>query len=242
MPPDPIGNRSGSSSVLESPPSPIEDDGGKPDWYDRSSLPGDFMVMICGQTEDDYLRRSPEGRFCEFIDGIVYMPPSVHPSHQFDLQFLSFLVAGYNSRRPVGVLLSGPAPLKLRDGCYLEPDIFVLPVGTKPQILEDGMCHAPVLLVVEVLSPSNRDHDLTTKLALYREANVSEILFVDRPNRVLIVERLEGGRYVTERFEAGPVVSRVLPGFWFDSGWLWAEPEPDLLDCIGLILAGPPGV
>ena len=40
------------------------------DRYDRSSLVGDFMVMIDDQTEEEYLRRCPEGRFCEFIDGV----------------------------------------------------------------------------------------------------------------------------------------------------------------------------
>jgi len=245
MPPDPIGHRSGLSSIIASDHPVIVDDiddEGYCDWYDRSSLRGDFMVMIAGQTEADYLRRAPTGRFCEFIDGIVYMPPSVLPDHQFDLLFLSALVACYNARRPIGVVQAGPAILKLRDGCLLEPDLFVLPLGTKAQIRADGLSHLPALLVVEVLSPSNRSHDLTTKSVLYREAEVAEIWFVDRRDRVLISERLEEGRYVLERFESGPVESRSLPGFWFDAAWLWAEPEPNLLDCLDLILAGPPRV
>ncbi len=239
MPPDPIGHRPGSSLVMESPPIPIEDDGTKPDWYDRSSLPGDFMVMIAGQTEVDYLRRSPDRQFCEFIDGIVYMPPRVKVEHQVNTQFLFFLIAGFNARRQVGFVLTGPVALKLRDGCFLEPDLFVLPLGGETQ-RQDDWAVPPALLVVEVLSPSNRSYDQDKKAALYREASVEEIWFVDNHDRVLISERLEGGRYVTERFEAGPVVSRSLPGFWFDAAWLWAEPEPNLLDCLDLILAGPP--
>ena len=96
------------------------------------------------------------------------------------------------------------------------------------------------MLVVEVLSPSFRDHDQKTKAALYREAQAEEIWFVDRPGRVVIVERREGDHYQTDRINAGPIVSRSLPGFWFDAGWLWAEPEPNLLDCLDQILAGPP--
>ena len=122
----------------------------------------------------------------------------------------------------------------------LEPDLFVLPVGTKAQIREDGFGRPPALLVVEVLSPSNRSHDLETKSALYREANVAEIWFVDRRDQVLIAERREAEGYATNRFKTGPVVSRALPGFWFNADWLWAEPEPNLLDCLDLILAGPP--
>ena len=62
------------------------------EWYDRSSLVGDFMVMIAGQTEEDYLRRAPENRTCEFIDGIVYMPSPAEAWHQFDIQLLLVLL------------------------------------------------------------------------------------------------------------------------------------------------------
>lgn len=239
MPPDPVGSRPGTSVVLELPRPAVETDERAPDWYDRSSLPGDFMVMIAGQTAAEYLRRSPDHRFCEFIDGIVYMPPSVKPEHQFSTQFLLCLISCFHACRPLGVVLTGPVVLKLRDDCLLEPDLFVLPVGGRTQI-EGSYCLLPALLVVEVLSPSNRSYDLNQKAALYREANIPEIWFVDGRDRVVIVERLEAGAYVTERIVEGPVVSRSLPGFWFDAGWLWAEPEPNLLDCLNQVLAGPP--
>ena len=72
-------------------PSTDPDDPTK-DWYDRSSLVGDFMVMIPDQTEEDYLRRCPEGQTCEYIDGIVYTPSPVDAWHQFEVQFLTILV------------------------------------------------------------------------------------------------------------------------------------------------------
>ena len=45
----------------------------KADWYDRSSLKGDFTVMIADQTEEEYLRRRPAGRPSRYMDGIVYL-------------------------------------------------------------------------------------------------------------------------------------------------------------------------
>lgn len=240
MPPDPAGVRPGAPALAEPDESSIPVDDSSPDWYDRSSLPGDFMVMIADQTEAEYLRRAPQKPRCEFIDGIVYMPPSVHPDHQFDFQFLRCLISFWHAHRPLGVIQSGPTILKLRDDCLLEPDLFVLPEGARPQLREDRFGRPPVLLVVEFLSPSTRSHDLLVKSALYREANVDEVWFIDRRDRVVIVERREGDQYVTERFETGPVTSRSLSGFWFDASWLWAEPEPNLRLCLDQILAGPP--
>ena len=236
MPPDPVGVRSFPVPAF----GPTLEGSLAPDWYDRSSLRGDFMVMIGGQTEADYLRKTREDRRCEFIDGIVYMPPSVHANHQFDLFLLLWLIQGYHARRPIGVIQGGPTMLRLRDDCWLEPDLFVLPSGTEVQIRAEGFARPPVLLAVEVLSPSTRSHDLEIKSALFREANVAEFWFIDRRDRLVIVERWANGGYITERVESGPVVSRSLAGFWFDSGWLWAEPGPNPFDCLDQILAGPP--
>jgi hypothetical protein len=32
------------------------------------------------------------------------------------------------------------------------------------------------------------------------------------------------------------VTSAALPGFWLEADWLWAEPLPDDLECLRLIL------
>ena len=239
MPPDPVGISPGSSTLANLRRSPAGAADSAREWYDRSSLDGDFMVMIAGQTEADWLRPGPD-TFCEFIDGIVYMPPRVRPQHQFDLNLLLFLIQYYHALHPVGSIATGPMTLRLRDECYLKPDLFLVPESARAQVLEEGFGRPPILLVVEVLSPSNRAHDLDTKAKLYRKAQVDEIWFVDRPNRVVIVDRREANRYATERVEAGPVVSRSSPGFWFDASCLWAEPAPNLLDRATTILAGSP--
>jgi len=207
--------------------------------YDRSSLPGDFMVMIAGQTEEEYLRTAPRYPFCEFIDGTVYMHAAVSYQHQFDVQFLLVLLAMFDSARDLGIVLSGPAKLRARAGSYLEPDIFILPPGT--ELLEnDLMPDPPALLVVEVLSPSNRDHDLVQKSAIYREANAAEVWFVDGRDKVVIVDRRTTGGRETREAKSGPLHSTGLPGFWFDVDWLWTTPRPNLMRCLDRILAGPP--
>ncbi len=210
------------------------------DLYDRSSLRGDFLVMIADQTVEEFLRRSPKYPFCEFIDGTVYMHAAVTHEHQFDVQLLIILVGMFNSVREVGILLSGPALLRLRDDCYLEPDVFVLPLGTKHQE-NDLTPDPPALLVVEVLSPGTRSYDLSQKLALYREANAAEVWFIDGRDKVVIVDREAGDGRESLRVESGPIRSTGLPGFWFDVDWLWADPRPNLMACLNQILAGSPG-
>jgi Uma2 family endonuclease len=219
-------------------PSPDPDDPTRV-WYDRSSLVGDFMVMIPDQTEEDYLRRCPENQFCEYIDGVVYMPSPVDAWHQFEIQFLIILVEMFAQERQAGIVLTGPTSLKVRPNRYLEPDLFVLPAGGEVQI-HGFYSDPPVLLVVEILSRSTRSNDLKRKVELYREVGAVEIWFVDLRDQIVFVHvRTEQGYEVREvRMEN--LHSRALPGFWIDASWLWSRPRPNFRQCLEAILAGPP--
>jgi Uma2 family endonuclease len=201
--------------------------------YQRPTGWGDAMFTIAGQTSEDFERYAPESRFCEYIDGIVYMPSPVSDRHQEQVGFLYHLLDGYRCERGGGPILMGPAVLRLAEEWKPEPDLFVRP--------EEGqeLPQPPALLVVEVLSPSTRAHDLETKAEIYHEAGISEIWYVDDRDHVLLVERREGEGYQTSHLTEGIHHSTALPGFWIDVSWLWADPLPNPRRCLEAILAGP---
>ena len=64
-------------------------------WFDRSSITADVMVTIEGVSEEEWWRYAPEGRVCEFFDGVVYMPSPATIEHQDDVGFWYFLLSGY---------------------------------------------------------------------------------------------------------------------------------------------------
>jgi Uma2 family endonuclease len=221
-------------------PEPIDDpDDPTKVWYDRSSLNGDSMVMIRDQTVEDYLRRAPENKICEYIDGIVYMPSPASLWHQFDVFLLAFLLDGFTAERQIGHLQGGPASLRLPQNQLLEPDLFVLPFTPEAEF-RGHFIDPPILLVVEVLSKSTRYTDLNRKAELYHQAEASEVWFVDDRDEVLIVHRRTESEYEVEQIESGFYHCRALPGFWIDVSWLWARPRPSPLACLNAILAGPP--
>ena len=240
MPPGPVGISPGLSTLVEPGGAPVPDDAAIADRYDRSSLAGDFMATIAGQTEADWLRRAPDMR-CEFIDGIVSMPSCAGHEPPEDVNLILFLVNYYHAIRPGGSIATGPAVPKFRDDCRLEPDLFLVPDAVQVRLREERVDRPPVLLVVEVLGRSNRCHDLGIKARLYREAQGDEIWSVDRADRVVIVERRGPAGYVMERVEVGPAWRRSLPGIWGDAAWRWADPPANSLTCTNAILAGPPG-
>jgi len=209
------------------------------EFYDRSSLRGDFLVMIPHQTEEDYLQLCPEGKFCELIDGVVCMHAAAEKQHQFNVSLLSFVLQGFTTVREAGIVLLGPSALRIGPDRYFEPDIFVMPNAATAQA-DPIYWHPPALLVVEVLSRTTRDHDLREKGAIYREAGIIDVWFIDHRDRAVIVQRPTADGVETREVKSGSLHPTGLPGFWFDVAWLWAEPRPNLMHCLDRILAGPP--
>jgi len=203
--------------------------------YDRSSLTGDFMVMLADQTAEDFERYASETQICEYFDGIVYMPSPATDRHQNQVGFLFDLLNGRRCERGGGDVLMGPAVLRLHDDAKPEPDIFVRPAD------DTDASWLKAILVIEILSKSTRAHDLGLKLSHYRGAGIPEVWLFDEQDRVVIVERKVGEGYQRERLSEGPLHSTSLPGFWIDVAWFWERPLPNPRRCLEAILAGPPG-
>jgi len=205
-----------------------------PEFYSRASLRGDFMVMIAGQTVEDWKRLAPPNQICEYIDGIIYMPNTPTDEHQYVAGFLFHLLDGFRCERGTGEVRFAPCALVLRDDRFPQPDVFVRPI--------EGVEGVPALLTVEILSPSTRAQDLTKKLAIYQENAIPELWSIDMEGHMLRVDRrgADGG-YDTHRVEAGVWYLASLPGFWIDVAWLWDRPLPNPRRCLEAILAGPPG-
>lgn len=203
--------------------------------FNRSSFEGEFLIVIPGQSAEDFERYAPESQFCEYFEGSIYMPSPVADRHQEHTGFLFHLLDGFKWEREgtIGQILMGPAVLRLDEEHKPEPDLFVRPVA--------GTADAPLaLLAVEVLSPSNRGYDLEFKAEFYQQAGLPEVWYLDDRDRALIVDRRTADGYRRERHTEGPLACAMIPGFWIDVAWLWTDPLPNPRRCLETILAGPP--
>lgn len=201
--------------------------------YDRASLAGDFMVMIAGQTVEQWRQLAPGNQICEYVDGLIYIPNAPTDEHQDVAGFLFDLFNGWKYARDTGPVRFARWSLALRSDRNPQPDIAVLP--------GDGGGAVPALLVVEILSPSTRAHDEGLKLTIYQDAAIPEIAFVDLEERCLTVHRRgPDGGYASERLSGGNWSVAGLPGFWVEVSWLWVRPLPNPRRCLETILAGPP--
>lgn len=133
----------------------------------------------------------PDGQRAELIDDQMYMmsPPSY--KHQ---KLVGELYVAIHShiRSKGGTCEVLPAPfaviLNQDEDTYVEPDISVICDKGK---LSDRGCEGAPDMVIEIVSPSSRRMDYTTKNTLYSDAGVREYWIVDPAKERTTVYRYE---------------------------------------------------
>lgn len=113
----------------------------------------------------------------ELIDGELLVTPSPGSPHQDVVGSLYAILRAYVKAHGLGRVFLAPADLELRPGNINQPDIFVVPPGTRPGRRWRGV--RSLLLAVEVLSDGSRRHDRVTKRHHYQDVGVPEYWIVD---------------------------------------------------------------
>lgn len=109
-------------------------------------------------------------------------------------------------------LFTAPVDTFVRDGNPVQPDLLILLPEQRDLVAKRGV-EGPPALVVEVLSPSNPEHDRITKRALYARAGVREYWLVSPEAATIEILVLAGDRYDVHARVGGdePLTSPTLP-------------------------------
>ncbi|MBS4208165.1 Uma2 family endonuclease [Bacillus sp. FJAT-50079] len=169
----------------------------------------------------DYFEiREKSEELLEYIDGFVYMSPSLSIMHQrisgnLYIKFRTFLEGKQCEvfHAPVDIELKS----EIMDGTKIViPDLSI--ICDKSGLTDSKYIGVPGL-IVEILSPSNQTHDLITKLNLYMAYGVQEYWIVNPMlSSVSIYSLNEEKLYIQHdlRTEEGNVTSQFLKGFQVD--------------------------
>jgi Uma2 family endonuclease len=194
-----------------------------------------YTIHLYGVTEEMFDDLVDEDTKAELLDGVMIVHSPATIEHDDIGGFVRTLMRMYARRKQLGKVLGPDSLVRLRPGRRFAPDAYFLKKDRVPPRKVKEFEGAPDL-VVEVLSPSNRDFDLEDKRQAYREAGVSEIWFLDPANEQVIVDSRRGKKYTERIVETGRITSTVLQGFWLEADWLWMEELPDDLECLEKIL------
>lgn len=152
----------------------------------------------------------PEGTLAELIDNQIYMSPSPIFKHQkllnqINFQFLTHFRNGSNQ------VLVAPFDVYLDETSNaVQPDIIIVLEQNLSIINENGHIHGVPDLLVEVLSPGNKDHDLIRKKDLYERFGVKEYWIADPDTNLVLGYQLVNKSFEKIHEEIGTFQSPLL--------------------------------
>lgn len=124
----------------------------------------------------------------EVLDGELFVAPEPSLQHQ---RVNGLLWRALQDAAPADLEVFLPVDLRLSNIRQVQPDITV----ARRTDATGSFLDRPPLLVVEVLSPSNRGHDLSVKRELYEQAGVPSYWMVEPDNGEITVLELVDGTY-----------------------------------------------
>jgi Uma2 family endonuclease len=146
-----------------------------------------------------------DGMRHELLDGRLLVTPAPKEEHQ--------RAAGVCYSRLLRVcpddmeVFFAPFDFRPNGKTSLQPDLMVFQYDNP----NEDETRRTLILVVEVLSPSNRSTDLITKRHAYEKAGVTSYWIIDPDAFVLTVLELENGQYVERTFKGDEVFEAERP-------------------------------
>jgi Uma2 family endonuclease len=136
-----------------------------------------------------------DGNRHEIIHGEHFVNPAPNLYHQEVSRHIQFQLYMQIELTGVGKVIDAPVDLQLSNHDIIQPDLVVV-TNARKHILTPTKIKGVPDLVVEILSPSNPDHDLRTKRKLYQDSGVPEywIVFPDEHQILQLV--LHNGQFV----------------------------------------------
>jgi len=159
----------------------------------------------------EVFRILPEGTLAEVIDNALYMSPTPITIHQRIVSRLIINIGNFLEKSNTGEIFTAPFDVFLDETSNaVQPDLLVVLNNSKQIIDENGTIHGVPDLIIEVLSPGNKMHDLVTKKELYERFGVKEYWVIDPAEKEATGFLLTGQHYTPIFTGKGEIQSRLL--------------------------------
>jgi Uma2 family endonuclease len=153
----------------------------------------------------------PEGTLAEVINNQIFMSPSPLSKHQKVLNRINNRLYNYFEATGAGEVFTSPLDVYLDETSNaVQPDIIVVLKDNFNIINEQGHIHGTPDLLVEILSPGNKEYDLIKKKDLYERFGVKEYWIVDPETKLALVYKLVGGKYQGVGDDIGSITSDLI--------------------------------
>ncbi len=176
--------------------------------------------------EDLQQMRETRDERLELIEGELFVTPSPSPLHQYVSGRLQFLFEQTVRKLGFGLVFAAPLDVRLAKSTIVQSDLIIV-LPDRRSIVSGARIEGEPSLAVEILSPSTRAFDRTTKREVYARYGVPEYWLVDTEARsVTVCSDPHEDRYRVESVTRDSAASEIVPGLSADLTELFA-PLPD---------------
>lgn len=182
-------------------------------------------------TYEEYLAGEGDNPCSEWVNGKVLDLSLISDEHNKVSGFLLLLLQMWASEHQAGEVRY--EPFNMKTGPLLSgrsPDVLFIAAAHQDRIRRNFL-DGPADIVVEVISPESRQRNTVEKPDEYAQGGVPEYWLVDYENQQSRFYALERNGVYQEITIGDDFLfrSRVLPGLWLDTRWLFIARERRVL-------------
>jgi Uma2 family endonuclease len=186
---------------------------------DGNPVPGVRM------TERQFVEWAFERVDAEWVNGeVILMAPASDAHSDLDV-WVGSLIHQFNEARQLGVVRRDMFIRFARRKQRRVPDVMFISNARRQRIRSTYIDGAPDL-IVEIVSPDSRNRDRRDKYFAYEAGGVREYWIIDPLLETLDVYALRGRKFEEITPVDDRIDSRVLPGLFLRSKWLFGKQRP----------------
>lgn len=151
----------------------------------------------------------PEGTPIQLINNRFYMSPAPLFKHFETVDSIVEALKEEVKKKGSGKVIFAPVDVYLGSKNAFQPDIMFIYKDNYSIIKEDGIHGAPDI-VIEVLSPGNKNDDLIKKKEVYESFGVKEYFIVEPFDKAVITYYFKNGVFEEQKKYTAKLVSKIL--------------------------------
>jgi Uma2 family endonuclease len=166
----------------------------------------------------------------ELIKGVMVERMAAQYPHEWIFGWLLRVLGNYAHNRKLGVVLGSRTAVKIDRYDGRLPDLLFVRADNLQIIHNDAIYGTPDL-VIEIVSPNDRNGDLIALQTDYRTIGVPEIVFIDpQKQHVRLFRKTGPDSYDDITVSAGRLTFDCIPGFWVEAEWGFTVNQPNELE------------
>ena len=196
-----------------------------PNTKEPLNLIGNKLLILLGATWDDYWSLANEDLKIDYIKDRIYIHSPANIDHEEIFGFLLTEIKTYLKKENLGRILGSRFPIQTIDGKRIEPDlVFLSNTAIENGELTKNVFNGSPTWIIEIISPTYREHDTITKRESYRLLNVLEYWIIDPEYKTVEIIKFKDKKEIYKNIVEIGEIKPQLEGFQdlvFDLETIW---------------------